>query len=269
MKIKAFLQHYGIVIYFSLALFIAYGGFFLVIGLKLLRGGTEQPSDVEFILFPMMVFGVCLVSLLLTGLQEGRQGLRALFFRLAHLHVGTRWYAVACLIPPFLILAILLILRTLVSPDFTPDVFLPGLLFGLPTLLEEIGWIGYAFPRMRIKQSPLAAAILLGILWGLWHAPVVDYLGTATPHGSYWVLFFLSFIAIVTAMRVLIVWVYSNTSSLLLAWLMHASMTTSLVVFDPLNVSPAQETLWYWIYAVTLWIVATVVILRYGSRLAR
>ncbi len=83
------------------------------------------------------------------------------------------------------------------------------------------------------------------------------------------VQFFLSFVAIVAAMRVLIVWVYSNTASLLLAWLMHFSMTASLVVLDPVQVSPAQETLWYWVYAAVLWIVVAVVAMRYGKRLVR
>jgi hypothetical protein len=61
-------------------------------------------------------------------------------------------------------------------------------------------------------------------------------------------------------MRVLIVWIYSNTTSLFLAWLMHLSMTASLVVLDPIQLSPAQETLWYWL-------VAAAIALRYGKRL--
>jgi uncharacterized protein len=107
------------------------------------------------------------------------------------------------------------------------------------------------------------------VLWGLWHAPVVDYLGAAAPHGAYWLPFFLSFVAIVAAMRVLIIWIYSNTTSLFLAWLMHLSMTASLVVLDPIQVSPAQETLWYWVYAAILWIVVALVAMRYGKHLVR
>jgi hypothetical protein len=70
-------------------------------------------------------------------------------------------------------------------------------------------------------------------------------------------------------MRVLIVWVYSNTGSLLLAQLMHVSMTASLVVLDPIQVSSAQETLWYWAYAAVLWMVVVVVATRYGKHLVR
>jgi membrane protease YdiL (CAAX protease family) len=269
MQIKTFIQRHPVVTYFGLVLLISYGCFLLVVGPKLLRGGTEQPADAEFVLFPIIVLSVCLVGLALTALLDGKAGLRNLFARIGRFRVDLRWYAVALLTPPVLILVVLLIFRTLVSPVFAPD-FLPiGILFGLPALLEEIGWMGYAYPKMRMKQSPLAAAILLGVLWGLWHAPVVDYLGAAAPHGAYWLPFFLSFVAIVTAMRVLLVWVYSHTSSLLLAWLMHMSMTGSLVTFDPIHVSPAQETLWYWGYAVVLWIAVAVVALRYGKDLLR
>jgi predicted neutral ceramidase superfamily lipid hydrolase len=148
--------------------------------------------------------------------------------------------------------------------------FLLGIVFGLvPGFFEEVGWTGYALPRMRVKLNPLTAGILLGLLWGLWHLPVIDFLGAAAPHGLYWLPFLLAFVALLTAMRVLIVWVYSNTSSVLLAQLMHASSTASLVILGPSRVSPAQETLWYAIYAAVLWIVVALVIARYGKRLTR
>ena len=55
--------------------------------------------------------------------------------------------------------------------------------------------MGFAFPKMRQNLRALGAAVLLGIFWGLWHMPVIDYLGTATPHRAYWWPFFLSFTA--------------------------------------------------------------------------
>jgi CAAX protease family protein len=108
-----------------------------------------------------------------------------------------------------------------------------GLLFGVPAgYLEEIGWMGYAFPKMRSQNNALAPSILLGLLWSAWHLPVIDYLGTATPHGAYWLPFFLTFTAAMTAIRVLISWTYSNTNSVLLAQLLHMSSTGALVIFS-------------------------------------
>jgi hypothetical protein len=108
---------------------------------------------------------------------------------------------------------------------------------------------------------------LLGLLWGLWHLPVIDYLGTATPHGAYWGRYFLAFTAAMTAMRVLISWLYVNTKSVLLAQLMHIVSTGSLVIFSPPRVTAAQEAAWYFVYAGALWIVVIIVALRSGGSL--
>jgi hypothetical protein len=71
-------------------------------------------------------------------------------------------------------------------------------------------------------------------------------------------------------MRVLIVWVYVNTQgSLLLAQLMHFSMSGSLVMLDPVRVTPAQEALWYGAYAAVLWVIVALVALRTGKNLVR
>src|SRR6476619_6393063 len=98
---------------------------------------------------------------------------------------------------------------------------------------------------MSLKQNIIKPGVVLGLLWGFWHLPVIDFLGVATPHGKYLVLFFLAFIAVLTAMRLLIAFVYSNTESILLAQLMHIISTGSLVMFGPVRVSPSEETLWY------------------------
>ena len=68
-------------------------------------------------------------------------------------------------------------------------------------------------------------------------------------------------------MRVLIAWVYSSTESVLLAQLLHASSTGSLVVLSPFRVSAAQEATWYAVYAAVLWIVVGIVAKAYGRRL--
>ena len=269
MNIKMFIRRHPLVTYFGLAYLFSYGGFVVLVGPKLLRGQPMQPTD-AFILFPIIVVGVCLTGIALTGIVDGKSGLRDLFSRMGRWRVGVRWYAVALLTPPVLILIVLLTFRTFISPVFAPNIFLLGIPFGLlPGFFEEIGWTGYAFPKMREKHSALATSLLLGVLWGLWHAPVVDSLGAATPHGVYWAPFFLAFVAILTAMRVLIAWVYSNTNSVLLAQIMHASSTGFLIILSPSHVSPAQETLWYAIYAAVLWLVVALVVTRFGKDFVR
>jgi membrane protease YdiL (CAAX protease family) len=180
-----------------------------------------------------------------------------------------RWYAVL-VIPPTVILIVLYCMHAFVSPVFLRGCFLAGVGFGIPAgFLEEIGWTGFAFPKMCGRLSPLSAGILLGLLWGFWHLPVIDFLGTATPHGRYAIAYFFAFIAAMTAMRVLIGWMYVNTQSVTMAQLMHVSSTGSLVVFSPPRVSAAQEALWYGAYAVALWITVSILAIFYGKPLTR
>jgi membrane protease YdiL (CAAX protease family) len=233
----------------------------------LLRG-EAIPKFAGLMMFPAMLLGPSAVGILLTRLVDGSSGLRDLFSRMRRVRVPARWYA-ALLIPPVLVLTVLTCMKTFISPIFAPNRFFIGIGFGFVAgFFEEIGWMGYAFPKMRRPDNALAPAILLGLLWGCWHIPVIDYLGTSTPHGDYWLPFFLVFTAAMTAMRVLIAWVHTHTKSVLLAQLLHACSTGSLVVFSPPRVSAAQESLWYAIYAAALWLLVALIATTFGKRLS-
>jgi membrane protease YdiL (CAAX protease family) len=239
--------------YFVLTFFLSWLGAFLVAAPHLLRG-EPLPNLTGILMFPAMLVGPSLAGILLTRLYDGPAGLRDLFSRMRRFRFPARWYA-ALLIPPVLILSILLLLKTFVSPIYSPNRFWLGLAFGIPAgFFEEIGWTGFAFPKMSLTFPPLRAAILLGLLWGCWHIPVINFLGTAVPHGKYWLHFFLAFTAAMIAMRVLISWLYAQTKSIPLAQLMHACSTGSLVVFSPPTANAAQEAFWYAAYAAILWL---------------
>jgi membrane protease YdiL (CAAX protease family) len=246
--------------YFALVYLLS-GVALVVIGLPKLDG-TVHRSMLPLVMFPVMVAGVGLTGIALTAVTGGRAGLRELRARFRR-PVPRRWLAVL-LIPPAGILAVLGSLSLGVSSAFTPQFFVFGIAAGVVAgSCEEIGWTGFAYPRMRARLSWLPAALLLGLLWGLWHLPVVDSLGAASPHGSWWPEFFAAFIAVMIAIRVLIAWTYEHTGSLRMAQLLHASSTGFLVILSAPHVTPAQEALWYAIYAAVLWaMVITVVSLH-------
>jgi len=155
-----------------------------------------------------------------------------------------------------MVLITLWVLVWLVSPIYTPNHFYIGLLFGiLAGVVEEIGWTGVALPALKTRFSITTAGVVLGVCWGVWHLPVIDYLGTAYPHGSWLPYYFFAFILVMTAMRVLMAWIYDATGSGLPVILMHASSTGSLAALGPSPLSAGQESLWYLVYALVIWAV--------------
>jgi membrane protease YdiL (CAAX protease family) len=179
--------------------------------------------------------------------------------------VSLRWYAGALLIFPVLILAVLVSLSVVSSMDYSPNFIAFGIVGGLMAgIIEETGWTGYAYPKMKSRFGTPRATLYLALLHGIWHA-VPGILGDGLAYGEYWLpRFIVMWMVAMVAMRIILVWVYSNTGSLLLAQLTHASSTGFLIMFGP-SISPANETYWWAIYAVVLWIAAAVVIARYGK----
>jgi membrane protease YdiL (CAAX protease family) len=251
---KSFFQLHPIASYFVLTFAVSWTGAFLVAAPKLLHG-EALPKLTGILMFPAMLLGPVSCGILLTRMVDGKTDLRDLLSRATRFRVPARWY-LSLLIPPIAVLVTLTLLKTFVSPAYSPNRFYVGVLFGVTAgILEEIGWMGFAYPKMSQGFSPFHAAVLLGVLWGIWHLPVIDFLGAATPHRAAWFPFFLAFTAAMTAMRVIIAWVYTNTKSLPLAQLLHISSTGSLVVFSPAGVSPIQEAFWYAAYAALLWLI--------------
>ena len=263
---QGFLASHPVATYFVLTYAISWTGAFLLVAPKLLQH-EPVPRRIGLLMFPVMLLGPSLASIILTILLEGVAGLRDLLNRLFGVGFARRWSA-PLLIPPVVILAVLFCMKTFVSPAFTPNSFFVGVMFGVVAgFCEEIGWMGFAFPKMHWKQNALATSISLGLLWAAWHLPVINYLGTAIPHGVYWLRFFVAFTLVMTAMRVLIGWAYMNTKSVFLTQCLHASSTGSLVVLSPVGITPDQEALWYAVYGIALWIVVAIVVRRYGKAL--
>lgn len=246
--------------YFLLTFAISWTAALLVAAPKLLQPGP-LPKLTGILMFPAMLLGPSFSGIFLTRWLDGPAGSKNLFARMRRLNFPPRYYG-ALLVPPLMVLSVLLCLKTFVSPVYTPNRFWLGFTFGLLAgFLEEIGWMGFAYPKLRQRFKLLPAAAILGLFWGLWHAPVIDFLGAASPHGKALPAFYAAFVAAMAAMRVVIAWFYERTQSIALAQLIHISSTGSLVVFSPSAVNPAQEAAWYALYAVCLWILALALII--------
>jgi membrane protease YdiL (CAAX protease family) len=121
---------------------------------------------------------------------------------------------------------------------------------------EELGWTGFAVPGLRRRYGVLATGLIVGVLWAAWHVLVVVW-GIGNSAGAVPLAVFipLDLLSVLPAYRVLMVCVYDHTRSLAVAMLMHASLTTSLLILGPLNVSGVQILTFELALAASLWIV--------------
>jgi membrane protease YdiL (CAAX protease family) len=182
-------------------------------------------------------YGPALAAILVTAAVSGRSGLRALGRRLVLWRVGLQWYTVALLLPAAMMLgglAVHLLLGGATPSAAHPPTMpldLPGPLWqqilllmliftlGFDGLGEEVGWRGYALPQLLQRHSALAASLILGALWALWHLPYALTVGSAMSTSP-----FITQVPGILANAILYTWLFNHTrGSLLLAILFHAA----------------------------------------------
>ena len=140
---------------------------------------------------------------------------------------------------------------------------------------EELGWTGFATPQLRLRHRVLVTGLITGVLWAVWHIPFIRLwpsvplseglsLGAMLAITSFFVL-----IGQLPAYRVLMVWVYDRTGSLLVAMLMHAGLTASTFIFGPAWISGSALLVYDIALGATWWVVVGAVALANGARLSR
>lgn len=280
MTIKSFIHRHPVLTYYTLVFIISWGGILVLAGPGGIPGTKEQVER----LFPFMLLalfaGPSVAGILSTSLVDGRAGLRELRARLLRWRVGARWYVVALLFAPFLVATVLFTL-SLLSSAFLPGILntndkLTLLLFGIAWgligggFLEELGWTGFAVPTLRLHYSALQTALIVGILWGVWHILIAFWssggLAGETPLAIFVAGFLAFYLGALPAYRVLMVWVYDRTRSLPVAMLMHASFSASALILQPLATG-MPYLIWNLVLAAVLWIVvAAVAMVNHGPR---
>ena len=269
---QAFHRRHPVLIYFILVFVLAWGALLPVLGGPLSTSGNDRKANPLFLLAIMAgPLAPAAASLLLTGLLDGRAGYRELLGRLGRWRVGWRWYAAALLAGPLpILLATTVLVVLLRSPEFLPSIFtapptlglvLLGVAVGLVAgVFEELGWTGFAIPRLRRQHGLLGTALVVGLVWGAWHGPAfwrADSFSEALPF-----LFLLAqLFAWLPAYRILLVAAHDRTHSLPVVMLMHASLSASTLILAAPRLSDGRSLASVLVWAAVLWVLAGVVML--------
>ena len=227
---------------------------------------SRRPGAVSLAIGALVLLGTIapsLVALALTARHEGRAAVQTLLRRVVQSNVRLRWYVFAVGFMPAIKFTVALVHRAILGawPRFGDESW--ALMAGAIVLSmwvqagEEIGWRGYALPKLSERLGLAHASLILGVVWATWHLPLFvmldgDTLGQSFP------LYLLQ----VIALSVTAAWLYWRTGgSLLLVMIWHAAVNNTKDIVpsavpgasDPLAFSPSPVA---WLTVASLWIAA-------------
>lgn len=255
---------------------IAFGWTWIWWWILFLSGWVEVPADLgthaadvgpvsPFIILLVAIspFGPTIAGFIMTAVNEGRSGVKALWKRFWNLKIRWTWLLVIILWWPLLRLITNLVGQILTGDSNPilayPDqiwIFIPPLIistFVNGGMSEEFGWRGYALPRLQARFNALISSVILGIIEGLWHYPLIII-------GTWWqgndVLMLVYWFIVTDIFRT---WIFNNTNGNILATMLFHGMgnTQSDIIWCCSALSH-----FYWVYGMA----ALLVVIVYGPR---
>jgi uncharacterized protein len=237
---------HDLVLYFALAFAVSWATWPLVI---------LNPDSSPLVPFGPLIAAV-VVSLLAGGLRE----LLALLRQLTRWRVHPIWYIIALLGPFAMAAAAAALAVASGAPAPRSDAYTDWLAIGatllstmiIVGLFEELGWRGFALPRLQRRLDALWAALVLGGLWALWHLPelISDPTGQRPP---------LQFVVWILAQSVIFAWLYNSTNgSLPIVIICHAAINTSGRFMLPGFSNESYQVVWW--FMVGLYVVIAIIV---------
>jgi membrane protease YdiL (CAAX protease family) len=188
----------------------------------------------------VIVFIPALMAIALTAISEGKTGVRLLLGKLARWRIGPKWVVIALTLALVMRLAISLIALGLgmipaiqLRPGPPAQFVILALILFIFAIPEELGWRGYALPKLLEHRSPLVAGLIVGVLWGSLH------LALHLPGLMFAGLPLLPTLLQLIGLSVLITWLYTQTGgNIILTSLFHAAQSFFVIVNE--GIPPAQ-----------------------------
>ena len=254
-------------------------GFSLAVWLPILashRGwiGVEIPAE----LATLGIFGPAIAAILLRLATDDRSGLGSFWAAASRWRIGRRWWVATLLVPPGIIggvyAAYLLLggnLQTsttvvmLQGAGTLAAVVVPVMILVTIALAfgEEAGWRGYLLPLLQSRLSALSASLVVGVVWFLWHIPLLYLPGQDVGGEAFLIVLFG---ATVILSSILYTWLYNNTrGSVLAVTLLHAGLN----IWGPLvALHPAEtgEVLSAYVLTAGWAIVAVSILILFGGK---
>ncbi|PDZ94119.1 CPBP family intramembrane metalloprotease domain-containing protein [Bacillus cereus] len=244
--LRGYLESYPLTSFFVMAYVFSW---VVLIPFILSQWGIFPKSKAFDIFFTANAFvGPMLATYIMIRTLEGKESWKKVRKSTLSIKVGLNWYLFALVVIPATMFLGMVILNGGIPTfnEFTSKFFITYIIsfvviffLGGP-LPEEIGWRGFALPRLQSKFGPLKATLLLSVLWAFWHLP--HFLTAAQRGGpdsdlSTLYIHLPIFILMCFPISIILTWVYNcNRGNLFIVMLVHASVNAfSLVQTNSTN----------------------------------
>lgn len=260
---NAWIRKHQLTSFFVLTYTIMFGVMFGYIFLK-----PGQPLRAWSLVWALGIFSPSISALFLSWIIGGLNEVKRLLSGLTQWKVGWFWYfAAAFLILGPLVIALVYIVSGHPAAGLKPGLTASALLgiivfqFFSGPFSEEIGWRGFALPRLQEKYNGLVSSLILGVIWTFWHLPFF-YLTGATQVGIPMPIYLM----LVVTITIYITWLYNNTrGSLIITILAHFIYNlSSTLIAGAVSLMPAMT--FYMTAGPLLFLVVIGIILYYRPR---
>jgi uncharacterized protein len=239
MNLITWIKRYPLVVFFGLAF--------------ALEWAITPLAKFSPVLLPFLfTFLPALVALVIVGITEGKVGVKTLLSKLILWRVGLLWYVAALGLP--VLVGLICIGLALLFGSTTATAMGTFAAFRLLMFVfaagEELGWRGYALPKLQGRFGALGASLVLGVLWFAFHLPLYlpGQLFARTPVLAHALIFL--------ATSVIYTWLLNHTQgSVLMASLLHGSMNAFGILYAGMSASQGM-----WLPALVWSVLALVVI---------
>jgi membrane protease YdiL (CAAX protease family) len=219
----------NLLIFFSLAFIISWSIWFIPVFYNF-------SFPIRFAFYAGGVIGPAVGAYLTTYLTEKGEGVKKLWKRVWSFKFDKKW-----LIPTIfgipLAFIILILITGITIGRFISEILVLNpsylilwfFLFYIAAAFEEVGWRGYALDLFQSKTNALFSSLILGLIWGLWHLPLLIYYW-------WWPIQYISlYLIFVVLLSIIFTFLYNNTwGNIFIATLFHTIINLSLQYLFPI-----------------------------------